>query len=151
MYVPIWVPLTTSCSLHIWCDAYHFHCQQQHVTRARAYHSFRPPITTQITIGSLSNLQNYTSDEQRLASPPYVARFSFQTCYKTAAKAEIKKTSRTTWPGEPSDALLITSTLSANPCFWCFRLTNCRVKYLIIKKRCNGYLAKTAWLKDRLQ
>lgn len=150
MYVPIWVPLTTSCSLHIWCDAYHFHCQQQHVTRARAYHSFRPPITTQITIGSLSNLQNYTSDEQRLASPP-CSKIQLPNMLQDCRQGRNQKTSRTTWPGEPSDALLITSTLSANPCFWCFRLTNCRVKYLIIKKRCNGYLAKTAWLKDRLQ
>lgn len=52
-----------------------------------------------------------------------------------------QQTSRTTWPGEPSDALLITS-LSANSCFWRFRLTNCHVQCSIIRKRCNGYCQK---------
>lgn len=150
MYVPIWVPLTTSCSLHIWCDAYHFHCQQQHVTRARAYHSFRHPITTQITIGSLSNLQNLYVWWTKACIAP-CSKIQLPNMLQDCHQRRYQKTSRTTWPGEPSDALLITSTLSANPCFWCFRLTNCRLECSIIKKRCNGYLPKTAWLKDRLQ
>ena len=111
---------------------------------------FDPPLQLKSQSDRSLIFKIYTSDEQRLASPP-CSKIQLPNMLQDCHQRRNQKTSRTTWPGEPSDAFLITSTLSANPCFWCFRLTNCRVKCLIIKKRCNGYLAKTAWLKDRLQ
>ena len=141
MYVPIWVPPTTSCSLHIWCDAYHFHSTSPERVHINPQ-SFGPHCNSN-SESNHSNLLNLHVWKACITSI-LVTRFSFHMLQDSHLRRN-QTTCRITLPGEPSDALLITLTLSANPCkslFLVLRIDNCHVQCSIIRKRCNGYCQK---------